>query len=59
MHISELKERIERSTYTVDVDAVAAALLRRPDARRTIVSAAQVSRPGAHSPRGSGPPRRP
>jgi hypothetical protein len=45
MHISQLKERIERSAYTVDPDAVAEALLRRPSARRTILPA--VSRPGA------------
>src|SRR3954463_2659550 len=34
MHINQLKERIERSAYTVDADAVAEALLRRPSARR-------------------------
>jgi hypothetical protein len=55
MHINQLKERIERSAYTVDADAVAEALLRRPSARRTILPA--VSRAGAHSRRanGSGP----
>ena len=37
MHINSLKERIERSDYTVDADAVAEALLRRPGARRTIL----------------------
>ena len=54
MHISQLKQRIERSDYTVDATAVAEALLRRPDARRTILP---VSRAGARSPRanGSGP----
>jgi hypothetical protein len=57
MHINQLKERIERSAYTVDADAVAEALLRRPAARRTILPA--VSRPGARTPRanGSGPQR--
>jgi Anti-sigma-28 factor, FlgM len=55
MHINQLKERIERSAYTVDADAVAEALLRRPAARRTILPA--VSRAGARSRRanGSGP----
>jgi hypothetical protein len=52
MHISQLKERIERSDYTVDAGAVAEALLRRPAARRTIL--APVSRPGARSPRANG-----
>jgi len=57
MYINQLKERIERSAYTVDADAVAEALLRRPAARRSILPA--VSRPGARSQRanGSGPPR--
>jgi anti-sigma-28 factor FlgM len=45
MHINSLKERIERSAYTVDADAVAEALLRRPVARRTILPG--VTRPGA------------
>jgi hypothetical protein len=55
MHINQLKERIERSAYTVDADAVAEALLRRPAARRTILPA--VSPAGARSRRanGSGP----
>jgi len=55
MHIAQLKERIERSAYTVDTSAVAEALLRRPAARRSILD--PVSRPGARSPRanGSGP----
>jgi anti-sigma-28 factor FlgM len=52
MHINQLKERIERSAYTVDADAVAEALLRRPAARRTILPA--VSRPGARSQRANG-----
>ena len=52
LHISQLKERIERSEYTVDAGAVAEALLRRPAARRTIL--APVSRPGARSPRADG-----
>ena len=57
MHINQLKERIERSAYTVDADAVAEALLRRPSVRRTILP--PVSRPGARSRRanGSGPQR--
>ena len=57
MHINQLKERIERSAYTVDPDAVAEALLRRPAARRSILPA--VSRPGARnrSANGSGPRR--
>ena len=52
MHISKLKERIERSDYTVDAGAVAEALLRRPAARRTLL--APVSRSGARSPRANG-----
>ena len=52
MHINQLKERIERSAYTVDADAVAEALLRRPSARRTILPA--VSRAGARSRRADG-----
>jgi Anti-sigma-28 factor, FlgM len=52
MHITQLKERIERSDYTVDVQAVAEALLRRPAARRTILTA--VSRPGARTQRANG-----
>jgi hypothetical protein len=52
MHINQLKERIERSAYTVDAGAVAEALLRRPSARRTILPA--VSPAGAHSRRGNG-----
>jgi hypothetical protein len=57
MHINDLKERIERSAYTVDADAVAEALLRRPSARRSILPA--VSRPGARSRSGNGSgPRR-
>jgi hypothetical protein len=57
MHINQLKERIERSAYTVDADAVAEALLRRPAARRTILPA--VTRPGARTRRANGaaPPR--
>jgi Anti-sigma-28 factor, FlgM len=52
MHINSLKERIERSAYTVDADAVAEALLRRPFARRTILPG--VSRPGARTQRADG-----
>jgi hypothetical protein len=52
MHINSLKERIERSAYTVDPDAVAEALLRRPSARRSIVPA--VRRPDARTRRANG-----
>ena len=52
MHINQLKERIERSAYTVDADAVAEALLRRPAARRSILPA--VTRPGARIQRANG-----
>jgi hypothetical protein len=52
MHINSLKARIERSDYTVDADAVAEALLRRPAARRTILPG--VNRPGARTPRANG-----
>ena len=52
MHINQLKERIERSDYTVNADAVAEALLRRPAARRSILPA--VSRPGARTQRVNG-----
>jgi hypothetical protein len=52
MHINQLKERIERSAYTVDADAVAEALLRRPSARRSILTA--VSRPDARTRRANG-----
>jgi hypothetical protein len=52
MHINSLKERIERSDYIVDADAVAEALLRRPAARRTILPG--VNRPGARTPRANG-----
>ena len=51
-HIIQLKERIERSAYTVDVDAVAEALLRRPSARRSILPG--VTRPGARIQRANG-----
>jgi hypothetical protein len=55
MHINQLKERIERSAYTVDADAVAEAMLRRPAARRSILPG--VSRSDARTRRanGSGP----
>ena len=52
MHINQLKERIERSAYTVDADAVAEALLRRPSARRSILPA--VSRLDARTRRANG-----
>jgi hypothetical protein len=59
MHINSLKDRVARSAYTVDVDAVAEALLSRPSARRTILPSGGVSRPGARSRRanGAGPQR--
>jgi hypothetical protein len=57
MHISQLKDRVARSAYTVDADAVAEALLRRPAARRSILPAGAVSRPGARSPRANGSAR--
>jgi hypothetical protein len=59
MHINHLKDRVARSAYTVDVDAVAEALLRRPAARRTILPADGLIRPGARSPRANGSGRRP
>jgi hypothetical protein len=49
MHLSTLKQRIERSDYTVDVDAVATALLQRPSARQTILPPSLLSRPGART----------
>jgi Anti-sigma-28 factor, FlgM len=52
MHINQLKERIERSAYTVDADAVAEALLRRPSARRSILPA--VNRRDARTRRANG-----
>ena len=52
MHINSLKERIERSAYTVDADAVAEALLRRPFARHAILPG--VTRPGARTQRADG-----
>ena len=54
MHINQLKDRVARSAYTVDADAVAEALLSRPAARRSILPAAAVSRPGARSRRANG-----
>lgn len=54
MHINQLKDRVARSAYTVDTAAVAEALLSRPAARRSIVPAGPVSRPGARSPRANG-----
>ncbi len=54
MHLSELKQRIECATYTVDSVAVAEALLRRPDARREILPG--VSRSDARSRRAAGRP---
>jgi anti-sigma-28 factor FlgM len=56
MHINSLKARIERSAYTVDADAVAEALLRRPAARRSILPG--VTPPGARTPRANGSGRR-
>jgi hypothetical protein len=54
MYINQLKDRVARSTYTVDADAVATALLSRPGARRSILPEAGVSRPGARSRRANG-----
>src|SRR3954452_6191324 len=45
MHINQLKERIERSAYTVDADAVAEALLRRPAAPRSLLPAPPARQP--------------
>ena len=52
MHILNLKERIERSAYTIDAAAVAEAMLRRPAARERILPG--LSRSRARSPRGNG-----
>jgi hypothetical protein len=58
MHITAIKQRIARSAYTVDADAVAEALLRHPGTRRAIVPTPAVSRPGARIRRdGATPPR--
>ena len=54
MYITQLKDRVARSAYTVDASAVAEALLRRPAARRSILSDPGVSRFGARIPRGNG-----
>jgi hypothetical protein len=56
MHISTIKERIERSDYTVDTEAVALALLQRPAARYSILPPS-LTRPGARSPQVSAAPR--
>jgi hypothetical protein len=58
MHINQLKDRVARSAYTVDAEAVAVALLSRPTARRSILPAGGVSRPGARNPRETGADRR-
>jgi hypothetical protein len=57
MHIAQIKQRIERSAYTVDAVAVAEALLRHPGTRRAIVPPS-VSRPGARIRRDGGAPPR-
>jgi anti-sigma28 factor (negative regulator of flagellin synthesis) len=44
MHLMTLKERIARSDYAVDPHAVADALLRSPDARRSIVALPPLAR---------------
>jgi hypothetical protein len=54
MHINQLKDRVSRSAYTVDADAVAEALLSRPAARRSILPAGPVSRRDARSRRANG-----
>jgi hypothetical protein len=53
MYITQLKDRVSRSAYTVDADAVAEALLSRPAARRSILPG-PVSRPGARTRRANG-----
>ena len=58
MHISDIKQRIERSAYTIDAEAVAVALLRHPGTRRAIAPTPAVSRGGARIRRdGAAPPR--
>jgi len=54
MYITQLKDRVARSAYTVDASAVAEALLRQPAARRRILPGSAVSRPGARSPQVNG-----
>jgi hypothetical protein len=57
MYLSSLKERIERSDYDVDAEAVAVALLRRPGARHSILPPSLISRPGARSQQVAAGPR--
>lgn len=38
MRLQELKRRVDEADYRVDVDAVASAILRRPDARRLLLA---------------------
>lgn len=52
MKLESLKQRIDRSDYRVDPDAVAAALLRHLCDRQTILALHPISRSDAHS-RGS------
>jgi hypothetical protein len=58
MKLESLKERIARSDYAVDADAVAEALIRRVDVTRVLAPPREFTRRGARS---LGPlaPRRP
>lgn len=50
MRLQELKRRVDEADYRVDVDAVASAILRRPDARRLLL-AGHPLRPERATPR--------
>lgn len=50
MRLQELKRRVDEADYRVDVDAVASAILRRPDARRLLL-AGHPMRPERATPR--------
>jgi hypothetical protein len=58
MKLDSLKERIARSDYPVDPDAVAEALMRHADVVRVLASASALTRRGARS-RGLHAPRHP
>jgi Anti-sigma-28 factor, FlgM len=58
MKLDSLKQRIARSDYSVDPDAVAEALIRRVDVARVLSPAPALTRRGAHS-RGLHAQRRP
>jgi hypothetical protein len=49
MKLDSLKERIARSDYAVDPDAVAEALIRRADVVRVLAPASALTRLGARS----------